>query len=93
MDNAAVALLSPTEFEIARGLISGLSEHASYDDWLDYRYGAFMGRSIGGEDAGLVTVSLKSFLEWCARDGVRPSESALDVFAVQSAQSAMRSVA
>lgn len=93
MDNIAVALLSPAEFEIARGLISGLEEHMSYDDWLDCRYGLFMGRSVGGEDAGLVTVGLKPFLEWCARRGVRPSESTLDAFADQSAQRNRRSVA
>ncbi len=83
MSNVSIAILSAAEFEIARGLISGLSDHSS-DDWLDYRYGMFMGRSLGGEDAKLVTVSLAAFLEWCARHHLRRSESALDAFAAQS---------
>ena len=84
MNNVSIGLLSAAEFEVARGMMSELSEHPSYDDWLDWRYGAFMGRSIGGEDAGLVTVGLAAFLEWCARQGVRPSELALDAFAARS---------
>ena len=93
MNNVPIARLSAAEFEIARDLISGLSAHLSYDDWLDCRYGMFMGRSLGGVDAGLVTVSLEPFLEWCAQHGVRPSESALDAFAVQSAPRETLSVA
>ena len=69
---------------IARDLISGLSSWSSYEDWLDSRYGTLFGRSLGGEKTGFVTVSLEQFLEWCARQGVRPSEAALDAFAVQS---------
>jgi hypothetical protein len=59
-----------------------LSAHRSYDDWVDCRHGAFMGLSIGGEDAQLVTVGLGPFLEWCDDRGVRPSESNLDAFAL-----------
>jgi hypothetical protein len=84
MNNVSIGLLSAAEFEIARGMMSELSTHLSYDDWLDWRYGTFMGRSIGGEDAGLMTVGLAPFLEWCAHRGVRPSESALDAFAARS---------
>ena len=86
MNNVPIALLSAAEFEIARDLISGLSAHLSYDDWLDCRYGMFMGRSLAGEDAGLVTVSLGAFLEWCDDRGLRPSESTLDAFALHSAR-------
>jgi hypothetical protein len=93
MNNVPIALLSAAEFEVAHDLISGLSAYASYDDWLDWRYGMFMGRSLGGEDAGLVTVRLEPFLEWCAHHGVRPSESALDAFAVHSAPCERLSVA
>jgi len=93
MHNTPIALLSAAEFEIARDLISGLADHPTYDDWLDCRYGTFMGRSIGGEDAGLVTVSLVQFLTWCARGGVRPSESALDAFAFDSPSREALSVA
>lgn len=86
MNNVLIALLSAAEFEIARHLISGLSACASYDEWLDRRYGTFMGRSLGGADTGFRTVGLEPFLEWCACHGVRPSELALDAFAVYSAQ-------
>ncbi len=84
MTSISVAVLSAAEFDVARGLISDLSAHLSYDDWLDCRYGTFMGRSLGGDDAHLVTVSLEPFLEWCVDQGVRPSESALDAFALGS---------
>lgn len=86
MNNVPMALLSAAEFEIARHLISGLSTCASYNEWLDRRYGTFMGRSLGGEDTGFTTVRLEPFLKWCACHGVRPSELALDAFAVYSAQ-------
>jgi hypothetical protein len=84
--NLSVAVLSAAEFEIARKLISELSARPSYDDWLDCRYGTFMGRSLGGDDAQLVTVSLGPFLEWCDDCGFRPSESTLDAFALHSAR-------
>jgi hypothetical protein len=80
MTNVSVAVLSAAEFEMARRLISDLSAHPSYDDWVDCRYGIFMGRSLGGDRANLVTVSLGPFLEWCDDRGLRPSESALDAF-------------
>jgi hypothetical protein len=85
MTEISIAVLSAAEFEIARGLISGLSGHASYDDWLDCRYGRFMGLSLGGADGDIVTVSLAQFLEWCFDRKLRPSESALDAFALHSA--------
>ena len=61
--------------------MSDLSAHPSYDDWVDRRYGMFMGHSLGGDVTRLVTVSLGPFLEWCDDRGLRPSESALDAFA------------
>ncbi len=87
MTNVSIAVLSAAEFEIARRLMSDLSAHPSYDDWVDFRYGTFMGRSLGGDDAQLVTVSLGSFLEWCDDRGLRPCESTLDAFALDSAPS------
>ncbi len=84
MTSISIAVLSDAEFDVARGLISGLSAHSSYDDWLDCRYGMFMGRSLAGDDARLVTVSLEPFLEWCVEQGIRPTESALDAFALRS---------
>jgi hypothetical protein len=84
MSNVSIAVLSAAEFEIARRLVSGLSSHPSYDDWIDCRYGTLMGRSLGGDDAQLVTVSLGPFQEWCGDRGLRPSEIALDAFALHS---------
>jgi hypothetical protein len=86
MTNVSIAVLSAAEFEIARKLIFELSAHPSYDDWLDCRYGTFMGRSLGGDDAHLVTVSLGPFLGWCDARGLRPSESTLDAFALDLAR-------
>lgn len=85
MTNVSIAVLSAAEFRVARKLISELSAHSSYDDWLDCRYGTFMGCSLGGSNAKLVTVSLGPFLEWCDDRGLRPSESTLDAFASDSA--------
>ena len=93
MTNVSIALLSAAEFEHARRLIGDLSAHRSYDEWVDYRYGAFMGLSIGGEDADVVTVRLEPFLKWCLQHDVTPSESALDAFAVQSLLPDARAVA
>jgi hypothetical protein len=76
-----IAVLSAAEFEAGRGAISGLSAHASYDEWLDRRYGRFMGLSLGGEDAKLVTIRLSDFLDWCGDNEICPTEAALDSFA------------
>jgi hypothetical protein len=84
MSNVSVAVLSAAEFESARRLVSGLSSHPSYDDWIDWRYGTLMGRSLGGDDVQLVIVRLGPFLEWCDDCGLRPSENALDAFALHS---------
>ena len=43
-----------------------------------------MGFSLGGADAELVDVNLAPFLDWCVVHKVRPSESALDAFALKS---------
>lgn len=86
MTSVAISVLSAAEFEIARPLMSELSAHPSYDDWVDCRYGTMMGRSLGGCPARLVTVSLRPFLEWCDDLGLRPSECALDAFALLSAR-------
>jgi hypothetical protein len=86
MTSIAISVLSAAEFEIARTLMSELSAHPSYDDWIDCRYGTMMGRSLGGCQARLVTVSLGPFLEWCDDLSLRPSECALDAFALLSAR-------
>jgi hypothetical protein len=81
MNHVSVAVLSSSEFEKARREITDLSRHASYDDWLDQRYGRFMGLSLGGDDAQLVMIQLGAFLSWCIARGIRASEAALDAYA------------
>jgi hypothetical protein len=81
MNHVSVAVLSSLEFEKARREISELSRHASYDDWLDQRYGRFMGLSLGGDDAQLVMIRLGDFLNWCRARKIRLSEAALDAYA------------
>jgi hypothetical protein len=76
-----VGVVSAADFERARGCIAELSNYDGYDDWLDSRYGQFMGLSLGGADASLVTVVLKDFCGWCGDRKIRPSEAALDIFA------------
>ena len=89
MNKVLVGVVPSGEFERARESISELSNYSDYDDWLDSRYGRFMGLSTAGAEASLETVSLGDFLNWCASRCLRPSEGALDDFA-QSAWSRSR---
>jgi uncharacterized protein with NAD-binding domain and iron-sulfur cluster len=84
MSKFLVGVVSAADFERARGCIAELSNHRGYDDWLDSRYGRFMGLSVGGAEASLVTVALDEFMGWCSGRNLRPSEAALDAFAIQS---------
>jgi hypothetical protein len=86
MSQVSIAVLSSSEFEKARRQISGLSRHATYDDWLDQRYGRFMGLSLGGEDAELVMIRLRDCLNWCRARNIRASEAALDAYAFDVAR-------
>ena len=80
MSKVLIAVLSEDEFRRARGVIRGL-RYFSYRDWLDSRYGRFMGLSIAGVDAALETIALDDFFAWCGDYNIRPSEAALDSFA------------
>jgi hypothetical protein len=82
MSIVPVALVSPEEFERARGVIPEFSDQHCYEDWLDCREGLFMGLAMSGVDSRLVNVSLESFLHWCADRAAKPSESLLDDFAL-----------
>ena len=81
MSPVSIAVLSSSEFEKAHRQISDLSRHTTYDDWLDQRYGRFMGLSLGGEDAELVMIRLRDCLSWCRARTIRASEAALDAYA------------
>jgi len=84
MNAFTIAALSAAEFEIAREIIPELSGCAGYDDWLDRRYGRFIGLSTGGANAEFVMVRLGDFLDWCGDRKIRVSEAALDAFATLS---------
>jgi hypothetical protein len=81
MSKILVGVVSAADFERAQESISELSNYGGYDDWLDSRYGRFMGLSIGGADASLETVALDDFLNWCGARRMPPSEAALDAYA------------
>lgn len=81
MNKTLVGVVPSAEFERARGCISELSNYSDYDDWLDSRYGRFMGLSMAGAEASLETVALEDFLSWCLERRLRPSEDALDDYA------------
>jgi len=84
MGKVLVGVVSAADFKRAQDLMAELSSHRGYDDWLDCRHGRFMGLSMGGADASLVTVALDDFIRWCGDRNLRPSESALDAFALSS---------
>jgi hypothetical protein len=84
MNKILVGVVPAADFERARQYISELSEFSDYDDWLDSRYGLFMGLSLGGAEANLETVALDDFLNWCSARRMRPTEAALDAYAQHS---------
>jgi hypothetical protein len=84
MNNVLVGVVSAVDFERARGCISELSNYRDFDDWLDSRYGRFMGLSLSGIEANLETIALDDFLGWCGARRMRPSEAALDAYAEHS---------
>jgi hypothetical protein len=90
MTKILVGVVSAADFERAQGCISELSDYSGYDDWLDSRYGYFMGFSLGGAEAGLETVVLDDFLNWCGVRKIHPSEAALDAYAQHAKLSSRR---
>jgi hypothetical protein len=84
MNRILVGVVPADDFERARDYISELSDYSDYDDWLDSRYGRFMGLSIAGAEARLETVALDDFLNWCGAHRMRPSEAELDAYAQHS---------
>ena len=84
MTKVLVGVVSAADFGRAKDCISELSDYSGYDDWLDSRYGLFMGLSLGGDEASLETVALNEFLDWCGARRMRPTEAALDAYAQHS---------
>jgi hypothetical protein len=81
MNNVPVGVVSVLDFDRARECISELSHYRDYDDWLDSRYGRFMGLSLSGVESSVETVALDDFLGWCGARRMPPSEAALDAYA------------
>jgi hypothetical protein len=81
MNTVLVGVVSAADFERARDSIYELSNYDGYDDWLDSRYGRFMGLSLGGVEARLETVALDDFLIWCGARRMAPTEATLDAYA------------
>jgi hypothetical protein len=90
MNKVLVGVVPSGEFERARESISELSSYSDYDDWLDSRYGRFMGLSLGGAEASLEMVALDDFLNWCRARRMRPTETALDAYAQHANRSSRR---
>jgi hypothetical protein len=90
MNKVLVGVVSAADFERARHNMYELSDYRDYDDWLDSRYGRFMGLSLGGVEASLETVALDDFLGWCGARRIRPSEAALDAYAEHSRRRSRR---
>jgi hypothetical protein len=84
MNRILVGVVPAGDFDRARDYISELSDYSDYDDWLDSRYGRFMGLSLSGVDSSLETVALDDFLDWCSARRMRPSEAQLDAYAQHS---------
>ncbi len=84
MNKIHVGVVSAAEFERAADYISELSNYGDYDDWLDSRYGRFMGLSMAGAETSLETVALDDFLDWCGGRRMLPTEAALDDYASNS---------
>jgi hypothetical protein len=87
MTKILVGVVSAEDFERARDYISELLSFRDYQDWLDSRYGHFMGLSMGGAEASLQILGLDDFLNWCGAQRLRPSETALDACAQHSTPS------
>ena len=84
MNRILVGVVPEHDFERARDYISELSDYSDYDDWLDSRYGRFLGLSMAGAETSLETVALDDFLTWCGAHRMRPSEAELDTYAQHS---------
>jgi hypothetical protein len=84
MNKILVGVVPAADFERARDYISELSDYSDYDDWLDSRYGRFVGLSMAGAETSLETVALDDFLDWCGAHRMRPSEAELDAYAQHS---------
>jgi hypothetical protein len=84
MGKIHVGVVSAAEFDRAGDYISELANYCDYEDWLDSRYGRFMGLSTAGAETSLNTVALDDFLDWCGGQRLLPSEAALDVYVSDS---------
>jgi|SRR5579883_1482966 len=79
---AVMADISDHEFAWAQVVVPDLIRYPDYQDWLDHREGFQIGLSMAGIQVATVSVALVPFLLWCRLIQSRPSERALDDFAL-----------
>lgn len=79
---AVMANLSEEEFAWAQVVVPDLIRYPDYQDWLDHREGYQIGLSMAGLEVNTVAVALVPFLTWCRLFQTRPSQRALDAFAL-----------
>jgi hypothetical protein len=83
---AFVGLFDELGFEAARSMIGELRVYSDYSDWLDVRQGAEIGLAMAGIRARMVPVDFDQFISWCEAVKLRPSEAALDAYAMTIAR-------
>lgn len=77
-----MADISEQEFAWAQIVVPDLIHYPDYQDWLDHREGYQIGLSMAGLEVNTVAFALVPFLIWCRLFQTRPSQPALDAFAL-----------
>jgi hypothetical protein len=83
---AFIGLFDERGFEAAKRMIGELRVYSDYNDWLDVREGAQIGLAMAGIRARTVPVDFAQFVSWCEAVKLRPSEAALDAYAMTIAR-------
>jgi hypothetical protein len=83
---AFIGLFDERGFEAAKWMIGELRVYSDYSDWLDVREGAQIGLAMAGIRARTVPVDFAQFVSWCEAVKLRPSEAALDAYAMTIAR-------
>src|SRR5581483_11021427 len=79
---AVMADICEEEFAWAQVVVPELIRYPDYHDWLDHWQGYQIGLSMAGLQVNAVAVALVPFLVWCRLFQTRPSQRALDAFAL-----------
>jgi hypothetical protein len=79
--NIVAAHLTERDYRLARLSIPAMGAFQDYEDWLDYRMGAFWGLEMAGLTVEIIPVDLSAFIAWRRLTSAALSISALDRFA------------